>query len=307
MPCLLHLQYAPSYFNGFYTLDIICCFCLSIIVFALLLTFFNTLLSFSLVLHLFCLVLFTCMIHLYVLQPGVCFLYCFEYCCVSRFVSFTCRLPLLVFMWYFSGEFKVFPILYFLMMSNVPVMVPYLYSVFSMWFECPELLLSFLIVCICSFIWCGILCLFVLCILVGSLSISFCRSRFCCSLFVSVVSPSFLLCSAFLRLLYLRLFEQFHYFPSFFPIACESGQFFHSNVEGRYLYFAFVGLQLLILFLSHLLFCGVLFITFNSFSFDTGYVLSLFIKYLILDILCSYAWQGSLCIMLSVCVGHPRI
>jgi hypothetical protein len=45
---------------------------------------------------------------------------------------------------------QVFPFLCVLMMSIVSVMVLYLYPVFNMWSEYPELLLLFLIACICS-------------------------------------------------------------------------------------------------------------------------------------------------------------
>jgi hypothetical protein len=46
---------------------------------------------------------------------------------------------------------------------------------------------------------------------------------------------------------------------------------------------------------------------FNSFffaSFVIGYVCNLFTRQLILDILCSYGWQESFCIMISVCVFY---
>jgi hypothetical protein len=53
--------------------------------------------------------------------------------CVSKFVSFICRLHLLVFyMWYFSSVFKYFPFLHVLMMSIVSVMVPQLCPMFTM-------------------------------------------------------------------------------------------------------------------------------------------------------------------------------
>jgi hypothetical protein len=66
--------------------------------------------------------------------------------CVSRFVSFICRLFLLVlYMWYFSSVVKCFSFVCVLIMSIVSVMVPYLCPVFSMWFEYLGLLLLFLI------------------------------------------------------------------------------------------------------------------------------------------------------------------
>jgi hypothetical protein len=46
--------------------------------------------------------------------------------CVSMFVSFMCKLFLLIlYMWYFSNMFRLFPLFYFLIMSIVSVMVPY--------------------------------------------------------------------------------------------------------------------------------------------------------------------------------------
>jgi hypothetical protein len=129
-------------------------------------------------------------------------------------------------MWHFPRAFKCFPFLCGLMMSIISVMVPYLYPMFIMWFEYPELILIFLIDCICSCIWCGMLCLFVLCILAGSQNVSFCRCQFYCICpFVGVVSPSFVLCSVFDGYFCLRVFKQSCYSSCFFSTVCESSPF----------------------------------------------------------------------------------
>jgi hypothetical protein len=72
-------------------------------------------------------------------------------CCVSMFMSFMCKLFLVIlWMWYFSNVFKYFHFFSVLMMSIVSVMVPYVCPVFNMWLEYPKLLLLFLIACLCS-------------------------------------------------------------------------------------------------------------------------------------------------------------
>jgi hypothetical protein len=53
--------------------------------------------------------------------------------CVSIFVSFMCKLFLLILcMWYFSNMFKYFHFFYVLIMSIVSVMVPYAYPMLNM-------------------------------------------------------------------------------------------------------------------------------------------------------------------------------
>jgi hypothetical protein len=72
--------------------------------------------------------------------------------CVSVFVSLICRLCLLILlvhMWYFSDVFRHF-LSCVLIMSKVPVMLPYLCPVFNMWIEYSKGLSLFLISCTCS-------------------------------------------------------------------------------------------------------------------------------------------------------------
>jgi hypothetical protein len=73
--------------------------------------------------------------------------------CVSIYVSFMCKLFLLILcMWYRSNVrvFICFPFFSVFMMSIVSVIFPYVCPVFNMWFEYPELPLLLLIACICS-------------------------------------------------------------------------------------------------------------------------------------------------------------
>jgi hypothetical protein len=57
---------------------------------------------------------------------------------------------LILYMWYVSSVFMCFPFVCVFMMSMVSAMVPHLCPVFHMWLEYPELLLLFLIACMCS-------------------------------------------------------------------------------------------------------------------------------------------------------------
>jgi hypothetical protein len=67
-------------------------------------------------------------------------------------MSFMSKLFLLIlYIWYFSNEFKCFPFLCVLIMSLVSVMVPYVYPIFNIWLEYPELLLLFIIAYMCYF------------------------------------------------------------------------------------------------------------------------------------------------------------
>jgi hypothetical protein len=45
----------------------------------------------------------------------------------------------------------------------------------------------------------------------------------------------------------------------------------------------------------------------SSSSFVIGYVFTLFIRQLILDILCSYGWQESFSIVISICVDFVYV
>jgi hypothetical protein len=70
---------------------------------------------------------------------------------VSMYVSFICNLFLLILcMWYRSNVFICYTFLSVFMTSIVSVIFPYVYLVFSMWFEYPEFPLLLLIACICS-------------------------------------------------------------------------------------------------------------------------------------------------------------
>jgi hypothetical protein len=53
-------------------------------------------------------------------------------------------------MWYLSKVFKCLPILPILMTSIVSVIVPYVWPVLNIWFECPEFALLLLIAWMCS-------------------------------------------------------------------------------------------------------------------------------------------------------------
>jgi hypothetical protein len=65
--------------------------------------------------------------------------------------SFMCNLSLLILrMRYFSTVFRRFHFFSVFMMFIVSVILPYACPVLSIWFEYPELLLLFLIACICS-------------------------------------------------------------------------------------------------------------------------------------------------------------
>jgi hypothetical protein len=67
---------------------------------------------------------------------------------MSIYVSFMCSLSLLILcIRYFSKVFMCFSVF---IMFIVSVIHPYVCPVFSMWFGYPELLLLFLIACICS-------------------------------------------------------------------------------------------------------------------------------------------------------------
>jgi hypothetical protein len=83
---------------------------------------------------------------------GAMFVVCFEHwvyanlCLYYSFAGIFADLYVL----YFLNVFSCFPLLCVLIMSIVSVIHPYLHPVFNMWVEHPELLLLFLIACICS-------------------------------------------------------------------------------------------------------------------------------------------------------------
>jgi hypothetical protein len=53
-------------------------------------------------------------------------------------------------MWYFSNVIRYLLLLPCFIIPMVSVVVPYVFSVFSIWLEYPELPLLFLMACICS-------------------------------------------------------------------------------------------------------------------------------------------------------------
>jgi hypothetical protein len=186
-------------------------------------------------------------------------------------------------MWYGSSVFKCFPFSPIFIMSMVSVIFPYVCPVFSMWFECPGLLLLLLILCVCSLylvlnvlLVCPTYFIWWIPLLLYSSICNFCLSIFCIVFFVrnATFTPVFRK-----RFVIPHLSHYMYSWPTFFWLCGSVCVLCFCLFCGG-----------LTKFLLYSLFCNISLMMFSSrfFAFSViGYVYNQFNKYVIPDNLCS--------------------